>query len=215
MDNRYGSYGDEISCRKSPVDRVDRERYSDLSSSHGHHSPETKSFYDHHYLPSSSYDSPKKRYVKSPTSDLSRVKYHSTDVISDNDLAVSGVYKSTMSRSSLNDSGGTDFYCNRDASTALPRKYGSTVSGLQPKSVEYYEEILSPSNPDYLSPRDTCRSPLLDDYLGRCENGYHNNIADLSQFGTDRQRSYADRMTDVMELGEGNSKLFGEQESLY
>lgn len=203
-----------MSCRKSPVDR---ERYSDVSSSsHGHHSPETKSLYDH-YLPSSSYDSPK-RYLRSPTLDLSasRVKYHSTDVIADSDLAVSGIYKSTVSRSSLNDPGGTtaDFYCNRGASTTLPRKYGSTVGGLEPKSVEYYEEILSPSNPDYLSSRDTCRSPLLDGYLGRCENGYHNNgnVADLSQqFGADRQRSYADRMADV-ELGEGNSKLFGEQE---
>lgn len=200
-DNRYGLY-DEVSSRKSPIDR---ERYSDVSS-HGHYSPEAKSLYDH-YVPSSSYDS-SKRYVKSPTSDLcaSRVKYHSTDVIAD-DLAVSG-YKNT-SRSSLNDGGTTDFYCGRSASTTLPKKYGSTVSRLEPKSVEYYEEILSPSNPDYLSSRDTCRSPLLDGYLSRCENGYHNNgnIADLSQFGADRQRSYADRMADV-ELAEGNSKLF-------
>ncbi|KAL6432858.1 hypothetical protein ACFW04_006307 [Cataglyphis niger] len=207
-DNRYGLYSDEISCRKSPIDR---ERYSDASS-HGHQSPEAKSLYD--YLPSSSYDS-SKRYVKSPTLDLSasRVKYHSTDVIADNDLTISGYKNTTMSRSSLNDGGTTaDFYCGRSTSTTLPRKYGSTVSGLEPKSVEYYEEILSPSNPDYLSPRDTCRSPLLDGYLGRCENGYHNNgnIADLSQFGADRQRSYTDRMTDV-ELTEGNSKLFGEQ----
>ncbi|XP_070153359.1 uncharacterized protein Nuak1 isoform X1 [Polyergus mexicanus] len=205
-DNRYGLYGDEISCRKSPVDR---ERYSDVSS-HGHHSPEAKSLYDH-YLPSSSYDSPK-RYMKSPTLDLSasRVKYHSTDVIADNDLAVSGYKNTTMSRSSLNDGCTTaDFYCGRNTSTTLPRKYGSTVGGLEPKSVEYYEEILLPSNPDYLSPRDTCRSPLLDGYLGRCENGYHNNgnIADLSQFGADRQKSYTDKMADV-ELAEGNSKLF-------
>lgn len=153
--------------------------------------------------------------MKSPTLDLSasRVKYHSTDVIADNDLAVSGYKNTTMSRSSLNDGGTTaDFYCGRSTSTTLPRKYGSTVGGLEPKSVEYYEEILSPSNPEYLSSRDTCRSPLLDGYLGRCENGYHNNgnIADLSQFGADRQRSYTDRMTDV-ELAEGNSKLFGEQ----
>ncbi|XP_072758056.1 uncharacterized protein Nuak1 isoform X2 [Anoplolepis gracilipes] len=202
-DNRYGLH-DEMSCRKSPVDR---ERYTDLSS-HGHHSPEAKSFHDH-YLSSSSYDSPK-RYVKSPTLDLStsRVKYHSTDVIADNDLAVSGYKNTSMSRStSLNDGTTADFYCGRNASTTLPRKYGSTVGGLQPKSVEYYEEILSPSNPDYLSPRDTCRSPLMDGYLGRCENGYHSNIADLSQFGADRQRHYADRMADV-ELDEGNSKLF-------
>lgn len=208
-DNRYGLYGDEVSCRKSPIDR---ERYSDVSL-HGHYSPEAKSLYDH-YVPSSTYDS-SRRYVKSPTSDLcaSRVKYHSTDVIADNDLAVSGYKSTTMSRSSLNDGGATaDFYCGRSASTTLPKKYGSTVSGLEPKSVEYYEEILSPSNPDYLSSRDTCRSPLLDGYLGRCENGYHNNgnVADLSQFGADKQRSYADRMADG-EFAEGNNKLFGER----
>lgn len=106
-----------------------------------------------------------------------------------------------MSRSCLNDAV-ADPYCSRSISATLPRKYGSTVGSLAPKSVEYYEEILSPSNPDYLSPRDTCKSPLLDGYLSRYENGYHHNgNLDLPQYSTDKQRSYMDKMADV-ELGE-------------
>lgn len=165
--------------------------------------------YDHYgsSVPSSSHDS-LRRYMRSPTLDLAgaRAKYHSADVIADNDLTVP--YKGPLSRSSLNDAA-TDSYCSRIASATLPRKYGSTVGGLAPKSVEYYEEILSPSNADYLSPRETCRSPLLDGYLSRCENGYHNGNLDLPQFGTDKQRSYADKMSNV-ELGEGHSRLLGE-----
>ncbi|XP_011340376.1 microtubule-associated protein futsch isoform X2 [Ooceraea biroi] len=200
-------YGDEVSCRKSPVDR---ERYSDTlnTSSYGHHSPEARSIFDHYgnSVPSTSHDS-LRRYVRSPTLDLvtSRAKYHSSDIIADNDLT--GSYKSPLSRSMLNESM-TDSYCGRSTSSTLPRKFGSTVGNLEPKSVEYYEEILSPSNADYLSPRDTCRSPLLDGYLSRCENGYHHNgNLDLPQF--DKQKSYTNKMTDV-ELGEGNSRL-GEQ----
>lgn len=194
---------------------MDRERYSDTlnTSSYGHHSPEARSIFDHYGsgVPSTSHDS-LRRYVRSPTLDLvtSRAKYHSSDVIADSDLG--GSYKSPLSRSILNDSL-TDSYCGRSTSTTtLPRKFGSTVGNLEPKSVEYYEEILSPSNPDYLSPRDSCRSPLLDGYLSRCENGYHHNDnLDLPQF--DKQRSYADKMIDV-ELGEGNSRL-GEQKRYY
>lgn len=148
--------------------------------------------------------------MRSPTLDLvsSRAKYHSTDIISDNDLVSS--YKSPLSRSCINDSI-ADTYCGRSISTTLPRKYGSTVGNLEPKSVEYYEEILSPSNPDYLSPRDSCKSPLLDGYLSRCENGYHHNSnLDLPQFGVDKQKSYTDKMVDI-ELGEGNNRLLGEQ----
>lgn len=199
-DKNYQSLlGDEVSCRKSPVDR---ER-----SSYGHHSPEARSLYDHYgnSVPSSSHDS-LRRYVKSPTLDLAgtRAKYHSADIIADNDLTVS--YKSPLSRSSLNDTA-TDSYCGRIASAStLPKKYGSTVGGLAPKSVEYYEEILSPSNSDYLSPRDTCRSPLLDGYLNRCENGYHHNGNLDLQFGTDKQRFYADA-----EHSEGHSRLLSEQ----
>lgn len=143
-------------------------------------------------MSSSSHDS-LRRYARSPTLDLtvSRAKYHSADIIAGNDLASS--------------------YKSRSTSAILPRKYGSTVGGLQPKSVEYYEEILSPSNPDYLASRDACRSPLLDDYLSKCENGYHHNgNLDLPQYSADKQRSYVDKMMD-MELGEGSSRLFDEQ----
>lgn len=203
-DKNYGLYGDDVTCRKSPVDR---EKYSDSlnasSLSYDHHSPEVRSIYDHYgSLQSSSHDSLRK-YVRSPTLDLaaSRTKYHSTDIITDNDIVSS--YKSPLSRSSLNDAVANS-YCSRSISATLPRKYGSTVGSLAPKSVEYYEEILSPSNSDYLS-------PLSDSYLSRYENGYHHNSnLDLPQYNADKQRSYMDKMADV-ELGEGNSRLLDEQ----
>lgn len=141
--------------------------------------------------------------MRSPTLDLaaSRAKCHSIDVIADNDLPS---YKTPLSRSFLSDGLATDSsYSSLGRSTsALPKKYGSTVGGLEPKSVEYYEEILSPrSNPEYLSPRDTCHSPLLD----LCENGCnHNGNFDLPSFSTDQSRaSYTD--------AERDSKLLAEQ----
>ncbi|XP_018049346.1 PREDICTED: uncharacterized protein LOC108687852 isoform X2 [Atta colombica] len=202
-DKNYILYGDdEVSSRKSPVDR---ERYSDTAniSSHGHQA-DARIFFDHYGsgLSSSSHDS-LRRYVRSPTLDLvaSRAKYHSTDVIADDDLG--GVScKNSLSRSFLSDGIADSSYYGRNTSTTLPKKYGSTVSGLEPKSVEYYEEILSPSNPDYLSPRDACRSPLLDIYLSRCENGCnHNGNLELQQFSVDKPRTYTDA-----EIVQGNSK---------
>lgn len=190
---------------------MDKERHIDnlSTSSYEHYSPEAKSTFDYYSrLPSSSHDS-LRRYTRSPTLDLAsaRAKYHSTDIITENDLI--GSYKSPLLRSSFND-GYIDSYYGRNTAT-LPRKYGSTVRSLEPKSVEYYEEILSPSNPDYLSSRETCKSPLLDGYLKRCENGYHHNSnLDLSQFSADKQRSYMDKMSDV-EFIEGNSRSFDEQ----
>ncbi|XP_012055826.1 PREDICTED: uncharacterized protein LOC105618903 [Atta cephalotes] len=207
-DKNYILYGDdEVSSRKSPVDR---ERYSDTAniSSHGHQA-DARIFFDHYSsgLSSSSHDS-LRRYVRSPTLDLvaSRAKYHSTDVIADDDLG--GVScKNSLSRSFLNDGIADSSYYGRNTSTTLPKKYGSTVGGLEPKSVEYYEEILSPSNPDYLSPRDACRSPLLDIYLSRCENGCnHNGNLELQQFSADKPRTYTDA-----EIVQGNSKSLGEQ----
>lgn len=148
--------------------------------------------------------------MRSPTLDLvaSRAKYHSTDVIADNDLG--GIScKNSLSRSFLSDGIADSSYYGRNTSTTLPKKYGSTVGGLEPKSVEYYEEILSPSNPDYLSPRDACRSPLLDIYLSRCENGCnHNGNLELQQFSADKPRTYTDA-----EIVQGNSKSLGEQKS--
>ncbi|KAG5306511.1 NUAK1 kinase, partial [Acromyrmex insinuator] len=201
-DKNYILYGDdEVSSRKSPVDR---ERYSDASNVYGHQT-DARIFFDHYGsgLPSSSHDS-LRRYVRSPTLDLvaSRAKYHSTDVIADNDLG--GVScKSSLSRSFLSDGIADSSYYGRNTSTTLPKKYGSTVGGLEPKSVKYYEEILSPSNPDYLSPRDACRSPLLDIYLSRCENGCnHNGNLELQQFSADKPtRTYTDA-----EIVQGNSK---------
>jgi len=151
--------------------------------------------------------------VRSPTLDLvaSRAKYHSADVIADNDLTRVPSYRSPLSRSFfLSDDAADPSYYSKNTST-LPKKYGSTVSGLEPKSVEYYEEILSPSNPDYLSPRDTCRSPLLGIYLSRCENGCNHNNLDLQQFSADKSRVY----TDDAEIVERDGKLLGEQKSSY
>ncbi|XP_039313870.1 uncharacterized protein LOC105192825 isoform X2 [Solenopsis invicta] len=197
------------SSRKSPIDR---ERYSDALnvSSYGHQT-EARTLFDHYGSGGSSssvHDS--LRYARSPTLDLvaSRAKYHSADVITatPNDLA--GVsYKSPMSRSFLSD-GMADYssYYGRNTSTTLPKKYGSTVGGLEPKSVEYYEEILSPSNPDCLSPRDTCRSPLLDIYLNRCENECnHNGNLNSQQFNVDKPMGY----TADAEIIEEDCKLSG------
>ncbi|XP_018398023.1 PREDICTED: uncharacterized protein LOC108776026 isoform X2 [Cyphomyrmex costatus] len=192
-DKSYILYGDdEVSSRKSPIDR---ERYNDASNVSSYSHQMDARIFDHYGsgLPSSSHDS-LRRYVKSPTLDLvaSRAKYHSTDVIADNDLG--GVScKSSLSRSFLSDGMADSSYYGRSTSTTLPKKYGSTVGGLEPKSVEYYEEILSPSNPGYLSPRDTCRSPLMDIYLNRCENGCnHNGNLELQQFSADKPRAYTD-----------------------
>jgi len=172
---------------------------------------DARTFFDRYGsgLPSSSHDS-LRRYVRSPTLDLvaSRAKYHSTDVIVNNDLA--GVsYKSPLSRSFLSDSTTDSSYYGRSTSTILPKKYGSTVGGLEPKSVEYYEEILSPTNSDYPSPRDTCRSPLLDVYLSRCEDACnHNGNLDLQQFSADKSiRTYTD--AEIAQRDDG--KLLGEQ----
>lgn len=158
-------------------------------------------------LPSSSRES-LRRYVRSPTLDLvaSRAKCHSTNVLADHDLAgIPSLYKSPLSRSFLSDGAVADSsYYGRGTST-LPKKYGSTVGGLEPKSVEYYEEILSPSNPEYLSSRDhICHSPLLDNYPSRCENGCnHNGNFDLQQFSVEaKSRGYTDA-----EIVERDSKL--------
>ncbi|XP_011867469.1 PREDICTED: uncharacterized protein LOC105561778 isoform X2 [Vollenhovia emeryi] len=212
-DKGYIQYGeDEVSSlsRKSPV-----ERYGDVLnvSLHGHQT-EARTLFEPYGsgLPSSSHDS-LRRYVRSPTLDLvaSRAKYHSTDVIADNDGHLAGVlsYKSPLSRSFLSDSVADSSYSYGRSASTLPKKYGSTVGGLEPKSVEYYEEILSPSNPDYLSPRDACRSPLPDIYLNRCENGCgHNGNLDLQQFSADRSRAYTDAEIPTVT---DRDKLLGEQ----
>ncbi|XP_026671095.1 uncharacterized protein LOC108627131 isoform X2 [Ceratina calcarata] len=97
---------------------------------------------------SSSYD-PLGRYLRSPTFDLSPSRsrrYHSVDFSGDPDPS----YRCSFA-SSLNDTFGY---------SSLPRRYGT-----EPRTIEYYEELLAPSTGDYLPAR---RSPISAEY----SNGY-------------------------------------------
>ncbi|XP_043595833.1 uncharacterized protein LOC122573486 isoform X4 [Bombus pyrosoma] len=58
--------------------------------------------------------------------------------------------------------------------SSLPRKYA--IGLAEPKTVQYYEELLSPSSADYSPSR---RSPTCSEYPTRCENGYYNGNSDL------------------------------------
>ncbi|XP_071875840.1 nuak family kinase 1 isoform X5 [Bombus fervidus] len=58
--------------------------------------------------------------------------------------------------------------------SSLPRKYA--IGLAEPKTVQYYEELLSPSTADYSPSR---RSPTCSEYPTRCENGYYNGNSDL------------------------------------
>ncbi|XP_050588288.1 uncharacterized protein LOC126921093 isoform X4 [Bombus affinis] len=58
--------------------------------------------------------------------------------------------------------------------SSLPRKYA--IGLAEPKTVQYYEELLSPSSADYSPSR---RSPTCSEYPTRCENGYYNGNSDV------------------------------------
>ncbi|CAD1480272.1 unnamed protein product, partial [Heterotrigona itama] len=131
-------------------------RYSDIES------PTT----EHAIALSSSYD-PLARYLRSPTFDLSasRSRYHSADFAADPELATA--YRFPLS--SLSNDSGLAAAARGSGYSSLPRKYGIA----EPKTIEYYEELLSPSTAaDYLSVAR--RSPL-----SGCENGYYSENSDL------------------------------------
>ncbi|XP_031778234.1 serine/arginine repetitive matrix protein 2 isoform X2 [Nasonia vitripennis] len=77
--------------------------------------------------------------------------------------------------------------------SSLPRRYGSSLSGFEPKTVAYYEELLAPNHTDYLGGRRA--SPLPHENYSKYENGYHNGSIDLPQFSADKWKSHAEKST--------------------
>ncbi|XP_012271025.1 uncharacterized protein LOC105694698 [Orussus abietinus] len=189
----YSLYNDDIvapSRVKSPVDR-----YSEVGSTYSIDSRPTSD--SHHGSLSSSYD-PLRRYSRSPTlmdSTSSRKMYRSAD-FTDSEL---GSYKTPLTGSFSSD-GNSDPYTTRSTGT-LPKRYGSTVSSLQPKTPEYYEELLSPGTSEYFS----SRKPLTSgEVSARFENGYHNGNLDLPQLG-DKWKSYSDKVTEI-DIGDDSER---------
>ncbi|XP_033365694.1 serine/arginine repetitive matrix protein 2 isoform X3 [Bombus vosnesenskii] len=162
-DKRYGFYSEDgiatIDRRNRSLDRA--ARYSDTG-----YVTDLKSPTEHPVVLSSSYD-PLRRYLRSPTFDLfdaSRSRYHSADFTADPDLTT--VYRPSACSLS-NDSVSLGY-------SSLPRKYA--IGLAEPKTVQYYEELLSPSTADYSPSR---RSPTCSEYPTRCENGYYNGNSDV------------------------------------
>lgn len=177
----YSMYNEEVpTFRKSPIER---DRYSDGGSTSSYNN-DLKSPGETYGHISSSYD-PLRKYL-SPTFDSSaaRRKYHSTEFSTDNDL---GPYRnSSLTDSILEPS------TSRNISS-LPRRYGSSLSGFEPKTVEYYEELLAPNHTDYLGGRRA--SPLPHESYSKYENGYHNGSIDLPQFSADKWKSHTEKPT--------------------
>ncbi|XP_076754279.1 nuak family kinase 1 [Xylocopa sonorina] len=115
---------------------VDRLRYSDELAS----SPPLSGSYD-----------PIRRHLRSPTFDLSasRPRYHSADFAtadSPPELAPT-LYRTPVTGLS-----------------SLPRTYGTTLLLSEPKTVEYYQELLAPSTPDHFSPRRSTTTISTSEY---------------------------------------------------
>ncbi|XP_011494782.1 PREDICTED: uncharacterized protein LOC105359791 [Ceratosolen solmsi marchali] len=190
----YSMYNDDATLfRNSPIER---DRYSDGGSSSSY-SNDLKSPSESYGHISSSYD-PLRKYL-SPicNSSVARRKYHSSEFSTNNDL---GSYRnsSSLADSMLEPSLNTNL-------SALPRRYGRNVSGFEPKTVEYYEELLAPNNTDYLRGRRL--SPLpYDNYNNKFENGYHNGSIELPQINTDKWKSHSNKAsrTDLTEGIQGD-----------
>lgn len=156
---------------------------------------------------SSSYD-PVRRYLRSPTFDLStsRSRYHSADFSADADV----IYKPSLS--GLSNDSGIDNHVYIGYSS-LPRKYGIT----EPKTIEYYEELLSPNTTDYLPAR---RSPISNEYSNKCENGYYNGNLDTfsrqfeqSNIMKRKPSSENARTLEVSESGASSSPISCDEQS--
>ncbi|XP_024936848.1 uncharacterized protein LOC107263563 isoform X2 [Cephus cinctus] len=192
----YSMYNEDIpSLRKSPVDR---DRYTDLGGMSS--LSDLRSPTDHYGNLSLTYD-PLRKYMRSPTFDSvsPRRRYRSNDFSMDSDL---GSYRSPLSSSAINDSP-LDNYTTR-SSNVIPKKYRSTVTNFEPKTADYYEELLAPSNSEYLTAR---KSPVTSDYLTKYENGYHNGNLNLPQYKVDKWKAYADKMADVDLTDESGGRL--------
>ncbi|KZC08695.1 NUAK family SNF1-like kinase 1 [Dufourea novaeangliae] len=197
-DRRSRSYDlfadDGIVARNSFLDRS--PRYSDATtSSSSSYIADPRSSIEHLPPLSSSYD-PLRRYIRSPTFDLSssRARYHSVDFPIDADLES---YRSPVSGLP---SEPTTVGCF--ASSSLPRKYRSSAS--EPKTVEYYEELLAPTGSDYLQIR---KLPMNLEYPNRCENGHYNGgTVDLRSSGPNRKgHTEPAIVTDLLEQDEERS----------
>ncbi|XP_033338624.2 nuak family kinase 1 isoform X1 [Megalopta genalis] len=161
---------------------LERPRYSDATSSP--YILDARSSIEHLPPLSSSYD-PLRRYIRSPTFDLSssRTRYHSADFSIDSDLAsYRSPYAGLLTEPTIDSFGST---------STLPRKYGSSAKG--PKTVEYYEELLASGSADFLQIR---KSPITGDYSGRCENGYYNGAKD-SRATASKRNPYAENASDA------------------
>ncbi|XP_012252785.2 uncharacterized protein LOC105684192 isoform X2 [Athalia rosae] len=198
----YSLYAnDEIQpYRRSPVER---DRYSDLGLTSSYISDLRPPNEQYRSGLSSSYD-PLRKYTRSPTLDSSSVRrrYYSTDYGTDNELPS---YKSPSSSSSLNDNS-FESYSNRNFNT-LPRKYGSTVSNLEPKSADYYEELLAPNNSNYLSSRKT---PTFTENLSNRENGYHNGNLESPEHKAEKWKTGTETMAGL-NLTEIDNGRLGDQ----
>ncbi|XP_011307582.1 serine/arginine repetitive matrix protein 2 [Fopius arisanus] len=133
---------DHLRFRKSPIER---DRYSDVGAYSG----------DFEHL---------RRYRISPTPDPAHRKYQSSDLSFEHDL---GMYKSSFPSSTLSDP-----VSDYRVLGSLGRKYGSLGGGIEPKTAEYYEELLAPTRMEYL----TRRTPVPGE--GKGENGYVNGHAE-------------------------------------
>lgn len=179
-------------------------RYSDAG-----YVTDLKSPTEHVSVLSSSYD-PVRRYLRSPTFDLStsRSRYHSADFSADADV----IYKPSLSGLS-NDSGIDNHVYIGLGYSSLPRKYGIS----EPKTIEYYEELLSPSTTDYLPAR---RSPISNEYSNKCENGYYNGNLDtfsrqLEQSNVMKRKPSSEnaKTLEVSESGASSSPISCDEQS--
>ncbi|XP_046614604.1 uncharacterized protein LOC124302451 isoform X1 [Neodiprion virginianus] len=205
QEKSYNMYNNEIQpFRRSPIDR---DRYSDVGTASVYTNDLRSPKEQYGSSLSSSYD-PLRKYTRSPTlSDSSSIrrKCYSTDYGTDNNEATS--YRSPLSSSLLNDNS-LESYSNRNFNT-LPRKYGSTVSSSEPKTAEYYEELLAPNNSNYLTSRKT---PTSADSLSTRENGYHNGNLESPQFKAEKWKTTGtdDKMAEL-NLTETNNGRLGDQ----
>ncbi|XP_043797871.1 uncharacterized protein LOC122717668 isoform X3 [Apis laboriosa] len=140
--------------------------------------------------------------------DRSRSRYHSADFSADADV----IYKPSLSGLS-NDSGIDNHVYIGLGYSSLPRKYGIA----EPKTIEYYEELLSPNTTDYLPAR---RSPISNEYSNKCENGYYNGNLDTfnrqfeqSNIMKRKPSSENARTLEVSESGASSSPISCDEQS--
>ncbi|XP_046743230.1 uncharacterized protein LOC124409570 isoform X2 [Diprion similis] len=205
QEKSYNMYNNEIQpFRRSPIDR---DRYSDMGTASVYTSDLRSPKEQYGSSLNSSYD-PLRKYSRSPTlSDSSSIrrKCYSTDYGTDNNDPAP--YRSPLSSSLLNDNS-LESYSNRNLNT-LPRKYGSTVSSSEPKTAEYYEELLAPNNSNYLTSRKT---PSSADSPNTRGNGYHNGNLESPQFKAEKWKTTGtdDKMAEPS-LTETNNGRLGDQ----